>query len=156
MQYFIKNQLKAERIEFLAIWGRQNKLETCNWHIHSYKVVTANIADNCQFTDCRHREKLPYIWSHFYGDLANGISIQCKILLLALFWSPPTPEEHICLFTCQILHFLHQLVVKCVYLPFGAVQVVNSGFIKAFFPENSCLQQMEARLTRAVRLNQNL
>ncbi len=51
---------------------------------------------------------------------------------LALFWSPPTPEKNIWLFSCQMLQFLHQLVSNLVFLLFwcwaGNVQWVYQRF----------------------------
>lgn len=67
-----------------------------------------------------------------------GSEMDMKISLSAPFWSPPTPEENTWLFSSQMLHHVHQLAARCVYLQFGAGPVVYSRFIRAFF----CTKQL--------------
>lgn len=50
--------------------------------------------------------------------------------VLALFWSPPTLSKNILLFSCNKLHYDHQLVSGFVCLLFGALQVVYSDLIR--------------------------
>lgn len=62
------------------------------------------------------------------------------------FFSPPTPEGNIGLFSCQMLHCVHQVVTNSACLLFGAKQVVYF-FLCA---KNSCLLPRNAK--RAMRL----
>ncbi len=52
--------------------------------------------------------------------------------LLALFWSPPTPEKNMYLFCCSTHHYVEELDANFVYLLRGAEQVVYGGLIRVF------------------------
>lgn len=75
-------------------------------------------------------------------------------LFLLCFWSPPTPERNILVFSRWMLHYVDQLVSDCVCLPFDVEQVVFSR-LSELFHEKQLPAAAKIDAVRFVSVNQN-
>ncbi len=84
---------------------------------------------------------------------------ECKSIihsLLALVLVSLSPVGNICIFSCALLPYVHQLVAYWVCLLFGAEQALcRVFFFRAFVAENSCHAATESDAIRMVRVNLN-
>lgn len=103
---------------FLAIWRQQK-----HWYI---KLILSWYGKLVR----KHLFKNPVIEQHYHLFRVVFLATWCPIFTFLV------SEEDICLFSCYMLHYVHQLVLKCVCLLwfgalwFDAEQVVNSGFLE--------------------------
>lgn len=83
------------------------------------------------YTSNRYRATLASSWCWVSGHQAN-VSPIFTVLFSLCFCFPPPVERNIWLFSCQMLHNIHQLLANFLCLQLSAGQVVYTGFFRAF------------------------